>query len=435
MRGPSPSPPPDTTPSATALMNADEAAQQGVEFPGEEDRSSAGSEAPFDDPEFGDDGDEHEDRAESHSPGNVGAGQLQSRSDDAGHGTHSGGHRDSFIQKLLKILGDSSASDVISWSPCGKHLVISDPKQFTRTVLPTYFRHVNAASFVRQMNMYGFKKLLTQGRSEWQFTHPSFQRDREDLLRNVRRRGRRIRSRPTLEIDGAFHSAEAMRLKQEHPTSRMPPQSDYESLKAVAQRASQAAVEEAAVSALRTSLPRMQGSWSWGDTQTSVAEGHNSRSALLLAQRQAQSFGAPPQLVPPEGLVQPGAYPAQMTAYANVHGTVQATATADVPGVNMRFEGQGFVGNPGESSIAGGPAGMAGMAGVPFGRPISEEGEGVVGRSDDMLAIIAGRQELLNHTIAGIRMDFEVRGRARTLSSESSGCATTVRTHTHTHTH
>ena len=114
-----------------------------------------------------------------------------------------------FISKLFKMLSDPTISSMISWSPDGSSFVVLNPEDFSRLVLPHFFKHNNFSSFVRQLNMYGFHKVphLQQGSiaaataaamdstlpslvtsSMWEFAHPSFLRDRPDLLASIRRK-------------------------------------------------------------------------------------------------------------------------------------------------------------------------------------------------------------------------------------------------------
>ncbi|KLO18591.1 hypothetical protein SCHPADRAFT_819769 [Schizopora paradoxa] len=96
-----------------------------------------------------------------------------------------------FLQKLYEMVSNSSTNHLIKWSDAGDSFVVLDHERFARDVLPRWFKHNNFASFVRQLNMYGFHKIphLQQGvlKSEtetelWNFEHPSFRRNQPDLL-------------------------------------------------------------------------------------------------------------------------------------------------------------------------------------------------------------------------------------------------------------
>ncbi|EPY84218.1 hypothetical protein CB1_000490067 [Camelus ferus] len=116
-----------------------------------------------------------------------------------------------FLGKLWALVGDPGTDHLIHWSPMyrvcdglegvfeiesGTSFLVSDQSRFAKEVLPQYFKHSNMASFVRQLNMYGFRKvvsieqggLLRPERDHVEFQHPSFVRGREQLLERVRRK-------------------------------------------------------------------------------------------------------------------------------------------------------------------------------------------------------------------------------------------------------
>ncbi|CAN0358182.1 unnamed protein product, partial [Laminaria digitata] len=49
-----------------------------------------------------------------------------------------------------------------------------------------YFRHNKFSSFRRQLNLYGYRKVI-KGPDAGAYMHPSFQRDRPDLLGDVKK--------------------------------------------------------------------------------------------------------------------------------------------------------------------------------------------------------------------------------------------------------
>lgn len=105
-----------------------------------------------------------------------------------------------FVSKLYRMVNEST-SNLIQWGADGTTFLVTKPEEFSRHVLPHFFKHNNFSSFVRQLNMYGFHKVphLQQGTMAsalaatpestiWEFSHVSFIRGRPDLLVLVRRK-------------------------------------------------------------------------------------------------------------------------------------------------------------------------------------------------------------------------------------------------------
>ncbi|OWB70053.1 hypothetical protein B5S33_g5610 [[Candida] boidinii] len=132
--------------------------------------------------------------------------------------------RPAFIMKLWSMVNDHGNAKYISWLPSGDAFQVNDRESFMKFVLPKYFKHNNFASFVRQLNMYGWHKVqdvnsgsLISNDEIWQFQHPFFVKDREDLLDNI------VRNKPTkdkddenedIDLNSLFNELENMKSKQ-----------------------------------------------------------------------------------------------------------------------------------------------------------------------------------------------------------------------------
>ncbi|XP_048848821.1 heat shock factor protein 1 isoform X2 [Brienomyrus brachyistius] len=101
-----------------------------------------------------------------------------------------------FLTKLWTLVEDPDTDPLICWSPNGNSFHVFDQGRFSKEVLPKYFKHNNMASFVRQLNMYGFRKVvhIEQGglvkpeKDDTEFQHPYFIRGQEHLLENIKRK-------------------------------------------------------------------------------------------------------------------------------------------------------------------------------------------------------------------------------------------------------
>jgi hypothetical protein len=91
------------------------------------------------------------------------------------------------LKKVFSIVEGNNFNEYISWSNDGTALMIKKPTEFADRVLPFFFKHSNFSSFIRQLNMYKFKKSKNCAYDHI-YTHPMFQKGKIDLLRNIQRK-------------------------------------------------------------------------------------------------------------------------------------------------------------------------------------------------------------------------------------------------------
>lgn len=90
-----------------------------------------------------------------------------------------------FLTKTYELVDDESSDEVISWGENGNTFVVWKVAEFAKDLLPKYFKHNNFSSFVRQLNTYGFRKIVPD---KWEFSNDNFKKDEKHLLSEIRRR-------------------------------------------------------------------------------------------------------------------------------------------------------------------------------------------------------------------------------------------------------
>nr|XP_020649744.1 heat shock factor protein 2 isoform X1 [Pogona vitticeps] len=138
-----------------------------------------------------------------------------------------------FLTKLWTLVGDAPSNQLITWSQNGQSFLVLDEQRFAKEILPKYFKHNNMASFVRQLNMYGFRKVVhvdsgivkLERDGPVEFQHPYFKQGREDLLEHIKRKVSSSRPEENKirqeDLSKIISSAQKVQIKQETIESRL----------------------------------------------------------------------------------------------------------------------------------------------------------------------------------------------------------------------
>jgi heat shock transcription factor len=97
------------------------------------------------------------------------------------------------VTDVDSFLDNNKNENLIRWSDDGNSFIVLDEDEFARTLIPELFKHNNYASFVRQLNMYGFHKKVglsdnsmkaseTKAKAPSEYYNKYFKRGRQELL-------------------------------------------------------------------------------------------------------------------------------------------------------------------------------------------------------------------------------------------------------------
>lgn len=102
---------------------------------------------------------------------------------------------ETFLSKLYDILNIKSYEKLIHWSEDGNEIIIADMINLSKVILPKYYKHHNYSSFVRQLNMYNFKKIKDKSKNnEERFENSEFKKStRKEEVQNISRKRKKAK--------------------------------------------------------------------------------------------------------------------------------------------------------------------------------------------------------------------------------------------------
>lgn len=89
-------------------------------------------------------------------------------------------------QMLLDLEKQEGGTAIASFLPHGKGFQIHKPKEFSKEIMPNYFRMSTYSSFQRQLNLYDFQR-IAEGPEKGAYWHELFLKDQPMLSTNMKR--------------------------------------------------------------------------------------------------------------------------------------------------------------------------------------------------------------------------------------------------------
>ena len=88
------------------------------------------------------------------------------------------------LQTLLRFMATNGLEHIAGWFPHGRSFAIFNPKEFEKVVMGRFFNQSKLASFIRQLNLYNFKRIAV-GPDAGSYYHEMFLRGKPFLATKI----------------------------------------------------------------------------------------------------------------------------------------------------------------------------------------------------------------------------------------------------------
>jgi len=110
------------------------------------------------------------------------------------------------VHDMLETAEVDGIERVVSWLPHGRAFMVHHPQKFVEQVMPIWFSQTKFASFQRQLNLYGFRRMTT-GRDKGAYFNQHFLRGERQLIQKMTRqkiKGTKVRRAVVPGMDPDF---------------------------------------------------------------------------------------------------------------------------------------------------------------------------------------------------------------------------------------
>lgn len=144
-----------------------------------------------------------------------------------------------FLSKLWQLVNARDNQDLVCWAQGGRSFLVNDQSKFAKEILPNYFKHQKMNSFIRQLNMYGFKKVpkLSEGTlnavesDQIEFANDYFIRGQPDLIHQIKRKDTKRVLAGKVGVEKMVNSSQLSELLQELSEQQKQTNRDFDQLK------------------------------------------------------------------------------------------------------------------------------------------------------------------------------------------------------------